>query len=98
MCDSNMIEDDGFVTVHPNIHESERSLEDMGIVVDGFIRHGGPQDRGAADRYYGRAYDPHYYVGVTGASPRVEAVDMTDDEIAQYEYGWDNETDRKDWR
>ena len=29
MCDSNMIEDDGFVTVHPNVHKSERSLEDM---------------------------------------------------------------------
>jgi len=24
-------------------------------------KHGSPQDRGSADRYYGRPYDPHFY-------------------------------------
>ena len=28
-------------------------------------RHGGPFDRGAADSYYHRPFDPHYYEGAT---------------------------------
>lgn len=60
-------------------------------------RHGSPQDRGSADRYYGRQYDPHYYVGGSYMSDRVEKADMTEGEIAAYNYGWENEKDRKDW-
>ena len=58
-------------------------------------RHGGPYDRGSADRYYGRPYTPHYYVGGTGLSERIEKEDMTDEQIAAYTAGWDEETDRK---
>ena len=58
-------------------------------------RHGGLYDRGSADRYYGRPYTPHYYVGGTGLSERIEKEDMTDEQIAAYTAGWDEETDRK---
>ena len=63
-------------------------------------RHGGPYDRGSADSYYGRGRRPHYYVGDTGNSPRVEAKDMTLNEIAAYHAGYDDNEesgDRKDW-
>ena len=35
-------------------------------------RHGGPYDRGHADAYYSRPFNPHYYVGATGSSKKVE--------------------------
>ena len=66
-----------------------------------FDRHGGPYDRGAADSYYRRKYSPHYYVGGTGTSTRVEADTMTYDELTPYQAGWeDNENggDFKDYR
>jgi len=64
-------------------------------------RHGGPYDRGSADSYYRRAKVPHYYQGNTGMSPLVEMKDMTPQQIAEYNQGFDdNEADRnfKDWR
>lgn len=63
-------------------------------------RHGGPYDRGSADSYYGRGHNPHYYQEGTATSPRVEAADMTAEEIAAYTAGYeDNEAsgDRKEW-
>ena len=63
-------------------------------------RHGGPYDRGSADSYYGRLFDPHYYVEGTGTSPRVELGDMTAEEITAYTAGFNyNEKfgDKKDW-
>ena len=63
-------------------------------------RHGGAWDRGSADSYYGRGFDPHYYMDGTGVSDRVELARMTVDEILAYRagYAW-NEThgDKKDW-
>lgn len=70
---------------------------DATIVTEDLPRHGSPQDRGSADRYYGRPYDPHYYVGASITSEKVEMADMTVDQIAAYRYGYDNEDDRKDW-
>lgn len=63
-------------------------------------RHGGPYDRGQADSYYGREFDPHYYVGDTGNSPRIELLQMTAEEIVAYTAGYrDNEAngDKKEW-
>lgn len=60
-------------------------------------RHGGPYDRGAADYYYWRPRDPHYYVGPTKNSRRVEASEMTTDELEAYHAGYDEETMLKDW-
>lgn len=67
------------------------------IITDELPRHGSPQDRGSADAYYGRPLDPHYYVGDSITSERVEKDNMTVGEIAAYYYGYDNEDDRKDW-
>ena len=63
-------------------------------------RHGGPYDRGSADSYYQRSYNPHYYVGDTYSSPRVETENMTPEEIVAYTKGFnDNEESGnfKDW-
>lgn len=61
-------------------------------------RHGGCFDRGSADSYYGRGRNPHYYVGGTGTSDRVE--NLTAEEVEAYNAGYDyNEQfgDKKDW-
>ena len=63
-------------------------------------RHGGPFDRGSADSYYHRPREPHYYVGDTATSTRLEMVDMSEKEVADYNAGYDwNEQfgDKKDW-
>ena len=52
-------------------------------------RHGGPFDRGSADSWYSREREPHYYVGATGMSTRLEEVDMSEKEIADYNAGYD---------
>jgi hypothetical protein len=56
-------------------------------------RHGGPFDRGSADSYYSRYAEPHYYVGPTGLSLRVEMEKMTKEEIDAYNAGflWNEE-------
>ena len=63
-------------------------------------RHGGPFDRGSADSYYRRGAEPHYYVGATYSTPRVERERMTEEEINAYMAGYeDNEKSGnfKDW-
>lgn len=59
--------------------------------------HGSPFDRGSADSFYRRQPESHYMID--GA--RIEKVDMTAEQIAEYEAGFlDNEkqTDsRKDY-
>lgn len=62
-------------------------------------RHGGPFDRGSADSYYGRGRQPHYYVGATYTTTRVECLPGTP-EYQAYMAGFDyNEQlgDHKDW-
>lgn len=51
-------------------------------------RHGGAYDRGGADAYYERPFDPHYFVGGTHVSSRVALSEMTPDEILQYTVGY----------
>jgi hypothetical protein len=51
-------------------------------------RHGGPFDRGSADSWYSRGIQPHYYVGDTHASTRLEEVDMSEKEVADYLAGY----------
>jgi hypothetical protein len=53
-----------------------------------FTRHGGAYDRGSADAWYGRAVEPHYFTGATYASTKIEAVDMSEEEIAAYMEGY----------
>jgi hypothetical protein len=61
-------------------------------------RHGGPYDRGMADSYYRRGRNPHYYMGNTGSSPRVTVEDMTPDEIAAYNAGYEDNEDFGDYK
>jgi hypothetical protein len=63
-------------------------------------RHGGPYDRGSADSYYRRGFNPHYFVGATWSSDKVEREQMTPEEIEAYNAGYEyNEAygDFKDW-
>lgn len=53
-------------------------------------RHGGPYDRGSADNYYQRGYRPHYFVGATYQSDEVSQSDMTQEEIAEYRRGYED--------
>ena len=59
-------------------------------------RQGSPYDRGAADVYYHRPPDPHYYK-LGRASQRVEKKDMSDEQRAEYLLGHYEEHDRKDF-
>ena len=68
--------------------------------VQKFKRHGGAYDRGSADSWYGRPFDPHYFVANTYDSPRIELADMSVEEILAYTQGFkDNEAAQtfKDW-
>lgn len=63
-------------------------------------RHGGPYDRGSADAYYRRPFNPHYYKGNTHSTDRVERDDMTPEEIEAYTAGYQFQQDLgefKDW-
>ena len=83
-------------------------VEDLGLDIQKKVdkltkfdkRHGGPYDRGGADNYYRRGFDPHYFVGGTHNSTRVDKKDMTGHEITAYKAGYkDNEDygDHKDY-
>ena len=62
--------------------------------------HGSPFDRGAADSHYSRAHAPQKG-GVAGCSgPRIEAIDLTEQECWQYYAGYEyNEKfgTKKEW-
>lgn len=64
------------------------------------VRHGCPFDRGSADSYYGRGRVPHYYTGATHQTTRLEMVDMSETEIAEYHAGYDDNEEfgsKKEW-
>ena len=53
-------------------------------------RHGGAWDRGSADSYYRRPYNPHKYVAGTLTSDKVGSLSAAD--LEAYKAGWqDNE-------
>lgn len=63
-------------------------------------RHGGPFDRGAADSWYSRPFNPHYFKGATHQSEEVTEKDMTAEEIDEYRIGylWNEKTGgKKQW-
>jgi len=63
--------------------------------------HGSPYERGAADYYYWRPIDPHWYPHGTYNGERIDPSNgMTEDEVRQYLQGYaDAEVygDRKDY-
>ena len=58
-------------------------------------RHGGPYDRGSADQWYRRPRSPHFYEGGSMMSPKV--TNLTKEQIAAYNAGFDEQEDHKDW-
>ena len=52
-------------------------------------QHGSPYDRGSADRYYGRAFNPHHRLNGD------EVTELTPEQIAEYRKGWNDEADVK---
>ena len=58
--------------------------------------HGSPKDRGAADAYYWREREPHYYIGKSITGIKVPMSQMSQAQINAYNIGYDNEDDRKD--
>jgi hypothetical protein len=56
-------------------------------------RHGGPFDRGSADSYYRRKFNPHYYVGATGDSRLIKSRNMTRDQLDDYQAGYSDQTE-----
>jgi len=75
----------------------ENFLEPFTVAELEDIKNGSPEDRGSADRYYHRRYDPHWYPNGTGNRPRILKQDMSEEEIALYKKGWDGEQERKEW-
>ena len=59
------------------------------MLVENKERHGGPYDRGSADRYYNRPFSPHYFKGDTYNSDKVEQKDMTDAQVKDYRDGYE---------
>ena len=60
--------------------------------------YGSPYDRGSADAYYGRSYNPHWYpIGVYNKGLGVNIMGMTPEQIEDYRAGYTEETDQKDW-
>jgi hypothetical protein len=54
-------------------------------------RHGGAYDRGSADAYYGRAFQPHMYAGGTRTSQLIPQHRMRKDEIEAYRAGYEQQ-------
>lgn len=79
------------------INTTLKPIEFNGRVYD--QRHGGPFDRGAADSYYGRGPEPHYYVGASRLSQEILVEPGTEAYDAYMAgYAW-NELygEKKDW-
>lgn len=63
------------------------------------MSHGSPWDRGAADSYYRRQFNPHYWLDSMGREV-VELAQMTAEEIVAYTAGFNHneeEQNFKDW-
>jgi len=69
----------------------------MEMVMEIDKRHGGPYDRGSADKYYNRMFNPHYFVGATYSSECVIMTDPETDEYKQYAKGYNDQVETKDW-
>lgn len=64
------------------------------------VRHGEPFDRGMSDSYYRRGGEVHWWPEGTGHGEKITSDDMTAEQIAEYNAGYEyNEAagDFKDW-
>ena len=63
-------------------------------------RHGGPFDRGSADSWYSRGYNPHYYIDGTYQSRKIVFAERTSKEIDAYAAGYNYNEEyggKKEW-
>ena len=98
-----LIEDDGFITVYPQIEGTyyyDGQLYNVDINSRD-RRHGGPFDRGMADSYYRRGRFPHFYSGATCMSELFDEEQMSEAELSAYHAGFSYnenvEQEYKDW-
>jgi hypothetical protein len=80
------------------IIEDKDTIEYKGEMFD--RTHGSPFDRGAADSYYHRPLDPHWYPEGSYRGDRIEAAAMHGIQLRAYAMGYEfNERfgDKKDW-
>jgi hypothetical protein len=59
-------------------------------------RHGGPYDRGAADSYYRRGRNPHYFIGDTYKTLMITK--LTKEELEAYNAGYDDNEREGNWK
>jgi hypothetical protein len=59
-------------------------------------RHGSLYDRGSADSYYRRAFNPHWWPEGTGHGEKI--TNLTREEIAEYSAGYDDNTEMGDFK
>lgn len=71
------------------MNNKDRAQDDYSTSIP-FTRHGGAYDRGSADSYYGRDRDPHLYTSASYDSIRLDAADLSAEEIAAYNQGYDH--------
>jgi len=60
-------------------------------------RHGGAYDRGSADSYYHRPFNPHYYLGATYSSERIEITEDME-EFEEYAAGFYQNEENGDYK
>ena len=80
------------------IVEQTRTVKFQGIEYD--AQHGSPFDRGSADSWYSRPQQPHWYPEGSYNGDRVEAKDMSLQQMREYFRGYEyNEQfgGKKDW-
>ena len=80
------------------IVEQTRTIEFQGIVYN--AEHGSPFDRGSADSWYSRPQQPHWYPEGSYNGDRIEAKDMSLQQMREYFRGYEyNEQfgDKKSW-
>ena len=53
--------------------------------------HGSAADRGSADKYYGRGFNPHRIIN------NVRYENLTDEAVVAYRKAYNDESDSKDW-
>jgi len=61
------------------------------------MRHGGPYDRGSADAYYRRDFDPHYWTGGTGSGQRIQ-IEKGTPAYDAYRAGYHDQVDAGDFK
>ena len=79
-------------------YDPDKVMDQMVVEYD--QRHGSAYDRGGADAYYGRRFNPHYFKGDSYASDLVNLYDPNDELYKAYAAGYQDTVDAgdfKDW-